>query len=75
MATAVVIERSSVSSTDSILSNGDEKNEVIDYISITDKIDDTGKILTFLKKLIYRKIRKLVALKNLLHLLRFRYQH
>ena len=49
MATTVVIDRSSVSSTDSILSNVDEKNEVIDYIGIADNINDTGKILTFLK--------------------------
>ena len=64
MATTVVIVRSSVSSTDSILSNVDEKNEVIDYISIAHKINDTGKILTFLKTYVPEK-RKLVAIKSL----------
>ena len=57
MATTVVIDRSSVSSTDSLLSNVDEKNEVIDYISIADKINDTGKILTFLKSYVPEKTK------------------
>ena len=75
ISTTVVIDHSSVGSTDSILSNGDGKNEVIDYISIADRINDTGKILTFLKTYIPKKKRKFVAVENLRLLRRFQYQH